>query len=77
MSLTPEHYRLILDSLSEGVCTVDLEWRITIVNAQAQRLTGVSAEEALKLSFGVLFHCELCECATLLSGVRSSGEPII
>lgn len=76
MSLSHEQYRLVLDSLSEGVCTLDREWRITSFNAQAQRLTGVGGEEALQLSFGELFDCEICECATLLSGVMSSGTPI-
>jgi PAS domain S-box-containing protein len=76
MRLSSEHYRLILDSLSEGVCTVDRDWTITSFNAQAQALTGVTAEEAMKLSFGELFHCEVCECATLLSGVMASGHSI-
>ncbi|NLF86523.1 MAG: PAS domain-containing protein, partial [Lentisphaerae bacterium] len=76
MALSPEQYRRVLDSLSEGVCTVAPDWTITSFNAQAQTLTGVSQEEALKLSFGELFHCEVCECATLLAGVMTSGTPI-
>ena len=73
MSLSDDQYRLLLDSLSEGVCTVDRDWNITSFNLSAQRLTGVTGEEALKRSFGDLFHCEACECASLLSGVMSSG----
>lgn len=69
-------YRLILDSLSEGVCAVDREWRVTTFNRAAQELTGVSAEEALGISFGELFHCEICECSALLSGVMETGKPI-
>lgn len=74
--LNPDQYRLILDSLSEGVCTVDHDWDITSFNRAAQRLTGVSEEEALKLSFGDLFRCEVCECQSLLAGVMESGEAI-
>ncbi len=76
MPLSPEQYRLVLDSLSEGVCTVDLDWMITSFNTQAQALTGVTSEEAVKLSFGELFNCQVCECATLLSGVMTTGMPI-
>jgi PAS domain S-box-containing protein len=64
--LSPEQYGFVLDSLSEGVCTVDRTWAITSFNRSAQALTGVSVEEALGLSFGDLFHCEVCECASLL-----------
>ncbi len=76
MGLSPEQYKHVLDSLSEGVCTVDLEWNITSFNAQAQALTQVTQSEALGLSFGELFSCQVCECATLLSGVMTSGEAI-
>ena len=44
-------YRLILDSLSEGVCTVDRDWTITYFNRAAERLTGVPVEEALGSNF--------------------------
>jgi PAS domain S-box-containing protein len=76
MRLSDDQYRLLLDSLSEGVCTVDHDWAVTSFNQTAQQLTGVSGEEALRLSFGDLFHCEVCECATLLSRVMSTGEPL-
>ncbi len=76
MQLSTEHYRLILDSLSEGVCTVNREWQITSFNRQAQNLTGVLAEEALKLAFGDIFQCKVCECQSLLAGVMATGTPL-
>ena len=76
MALSAEQYRLVLDSLSEGVCTVSPDWKITGFNAQAEVLTGVARQEALGLTFDELFQCEVCECATLLAGVMSSGTPI-
>jgi PAS domain S-box-containing protein len=75
-TLSPEQYRLILDSLSEGVCTVDREWTITSFNRQAQLLFGVSEAEAVGQPFAELFHCEVCECQTLLAGVMASGAPV-
>lgn len=73
---SPEQYKLILDSLSEGVCTVDLQWQITSFNRQAELLTGVTEHEALALTFGELFDCQVCECATLLSSVMTSGKEL-
>ncbi len=74
--LDSDQYRLILDSLAEGVCTVDRDWNITSFNRAAQELTGVSAAEALKLSFGDIFRCEVCECQAILSGVLEKGEAV-
>jgi len=37
----------ILDSVNEGVFTVDLDWRITAFNKAAERITGVSREVAI------------------------------
>ena len=39
--------KVILDSINEGVFTVDNAWRITEFNHAAQRITGVSRAEAL------------------------------
>jgi PAS domain S-box-containing protein len=74
--ISSEQYKLILDSLSEGVCTVNRDWKITSFNRQAQALTGVPEAEALGLLFGDLFQCEVCECQALLSGVMATGKPI-
>jgi PAS domain S-box-containing protein len=75
-NIAADHYRLILDSLSEGVCTVDRRWNITSFNQAAQELTGVSGEESQRMRFGDIFSCDICECQFLLSGVMDSGEPI-
>ena len=69
-------YRLILDSLSEGVCTVDRDWTITYFNRAAERLTGVPVEEALGSNFVELFKGEACECHALLAQVMESGRPL-
>lgn len=74
--LRSEQYKLILDSLSEGVCTVDRDWNITSYNRAAQELTGYTAEEAVQFSFGDIFRCEVRECQLLMAGVMESGEAI-
>ena len=45
--LIGEHHNIILDSIEEGVFTVDLDWRITSFNRSAEKITGVSKEEAM------------------------------
>lgn len=38
---------VILDSISEGVFTVDLDWRITFFNRAAEEITGIGRGEAI------------------------------
>lgn len=40
-------YRQIVNTASEGICVADEEFRITFVNAQAQKMFGYSEEEML------------------------------
>ncbi|OPY01065.1 MAG: Blue-light-activated protein [Syntrophorhabdus sp. PtaB.Bin184] len=40
-------YRQIVNTASEGICVADEEFRITFVNAQAQKMFGCSEEEML------------------------------
>ncbi|MBW2529686.1 MAG: sigma 54-interacting transcriptional regulator [Deltaproteobacteria bacterium] len=48
MTTPPEQlYPLILDSIADGVFTVDAEFRLTSLNAEAERITGVSREHAI------------------------------
>ena len=45
--LKPAPRDVILDSINEGVFTVDAEWRITEFNRAAERITGVSRKGAI------------------------------
>ena len=42
-----EHHPAILDSIADGVFTVDLNWRITSFNKAAEEITGIGREEAI------------------------------
>lgn len=53
--------QVILDSLSEGVFTVDPDWRITSFNRSAEEITGVSRNEALGQLCSDVLHSTLCE----------------
>ncbi len=66
----------ILDSINEGVFTVDDRWRITSFNRAAERITGVPRAEALGRSCCDVFHADICENACALRRTRESGEPV-
>ena len=40
-----------MESISDGVFTVDGEWRVTSFNRAAEKITGVPRKEAIKQSF--------------------------
>ena len=45
-----ESHGVILDSINDGVFTVDREWKITSFNRAAERITGVKRQEAVGTS---------------------------
>jgi PAS domain S-box-containing protein len=69
--------RVILDSLNEGVFTVDLEWHVTCFNRAAQQITGISRREALGRTCAEVLRADVCEKACALRRTMSSGRPIV
>ncbi len=67
----------ILDSVADGVFTVDTEWRITSFNAAAERITGVRREDALMRQCCDVFRASICESECALRQTRQSGQPIV
>jgi PAS domain S-box-containing protein len=51
----------ILDSLGEGVITVDKDFRVTFFNRAAELITGYKRKEVSGRLCKVVFDCELCE----------------
>ncbi len=67
----------ILDSINEGVFTVDLDWRITTFNRAAEQITGVPREEALGRACCDVFHADVCETDCTLRRTLSLGKPLM
>ncbi|MEJ2097138.1 MAG: PAS domain-containing protein [Deltaproteobacteria bacterium] len=44
---TGRHYEIILNSIADGVLTVDLDFRITSFNAAAEKITGIKKQQAV------------------------------
>ncbi|NPV25875.1 MAG: sigma 54-interacting transcriptional regulator [Firmicutes bacterium] len=73
----PSHLETILDSIADGIFTVDLDWRITSFNRAAERITGMSREEAVgKMCFEV-FHANICQANCALKETLATGREII
>jgi PAS domain S-box-containing protein len=69
--------RTILDSITDGVFTVDADWRITFFNRAAQRITGVPRESAIGRRCAEVFRASICESACALAQTIQSGRPIV
>jgi PAS domain S-box-containing protein len=71
------YLNIILDSIADGVFTVDNDWKITSFNRAAEKITGAAREEALgKLCYEV-FHASICETDCALHRTMESGKSVI
>lgn len=52
---------IILESISEGVFTVDNQWHITSFNRAAEKITGVPRKEAIGKHCWEVFRSNMCE----------------
>jgi len=68
---------VILDSINEGVFTVDLDWRITAVNRAAERITGISRKDALGQACCDVFYANICEKNCALRQTFNSGRQTV
>ena len=68
---------VILESISDGVFTVDRDWRITSFNRAAEEITGVKRREALGHPCSEVFRASMCEADCALRATMESGKPII
>ncbi|THB70218.1 MAG: PAS domain S-box protein [Gammaproteobacteria bacterium] len=67
----------ILESISDGVFTVDLDWRITSFNRAAAEITGVSKDEAIGRLCSEVFCSDMCESACALRKTFRTQKPVI
>ncbi|MDX9763102.1 MAG: sigma 54-interacting transcriptional regulator [Desulfomonilia bacterium] len=67
----------ILESISDGVFTVDAKWRITSFNRAAEEITGIPRDEALGRFCSEVFRSSMCETDCALRRTLASGKPVI
>ena len=74
----PSHVtEIILDSISDGVFTVDHAWRITSFNRAAERITRIPREEALGKHCWEVFRSNMCETDCALRRTMKQGKAFV
>jgi PAS domain S-box-containing protein len=82
MKCTPENQtQIILDSIADGVFTVDREWRVTSFNRAAEKITNIKKKDAIGRYCWDVFRASICEgrCAlrqTMETGAALVNQPI-
>ena len=72
-----ERFEIILNSITDGVYTVDLDWRITSFNLAAEKITGISKQEAIGQACFEVLRSSVCEKECMLRKTLATGKPII
>ena len=67
----------ILESISDGVFTVDADWRITSFNRAAEAITGIRRHDAIGKPCSDVFRASMCETDCALRHTVKTGKPII
>jgi PAS domain S-box-containing protein len=73
----PDTAQVILDSITDGVFTVDRSWRITSFNRAAETITGVPRDEAIGSLCCDVFRANICEDACAIRATIASGRPVV
>jgi len=68
---------VILNSITEGVFTVDSNWHITSFNQAAEEITGIPCEKALGQKCSDILRADVCETDCALRETMGTGKPII
>ncbi len=67
----------ILESISDGVFTVDSSWHITSFNKAAERIIGIRKKDAIGKLCHEVFKSNMCESECPLRKTMKTGKPII
>ncbi len=74
----PDHVTdIILESISDGVFTVDKEWRITSFNHAAEEITGIQRDEAIGKECREVFRSNICEKNCALRRTMKEGKRFV
>jgi len=68
---------IILESISDGVFTVDHEWRIMSFNRAAEEITGVPRQEAIGRFCWEVFRSNMCEGDCALRRTMKEGRSFV
>lgn len=66
----------ILNSLAEGVLTVDKDFKVNFFNRAAEQITGYSKEDVIGQFCKYVFKCELCKSKCPIGIVLETGNDL-
>ncbi|MFW6253744.1 MAG: sigma-54 interaction domain-containing protein [Chitinivibrionales bacterium] len=69
------HNSIILDSIADGVFTVDNDWNVTSFNGAAEKIIGISRRDAMGRKCWEVFHADVCEKSCTLRKTLKTGTP--
>lgn len=72
----PRFFRVILNSVADGVFTVDSDRIITSFNRAAERITGVPAAKAIGKKCYDVFHSDICQNCPLRATLQTGHEEV-
>lgn len=72
-----DEQNIILDSIADGVFSVDKDWRISSFNRAAEKITGVSRKDAVGQLCKDVLKADICERNCCLRATMRTGKPIV
>jgi len=75
--LSPERVATILDSIADGVFTVDRQWNVTSFNRAAEKITGISRQQAIGQKCFDVLRANICQGSCALRETIESGRQLI
>ncbi len=72
-----EERDVILESITEGVFTIDSDWRITSFNRAAEEIIGIPREKAIGRQCSDILRADVCETGCALRETMETGKSII
>ncbi len=76
-SISLDSTEIILESISDGVFTINKEWQIISFNRAAEEITGINRKEAIGKQCSEVFRASICETECALKYTMETGLPII
>jgi len=67
----------ILESISDGVFTVDREWHVSSFNRAAELITGIPREDAIGRRCSEVFRASMCETDCALRHTMDTGTAVV
>ena len=69
-----DFFQPILDSVADGIFTIDKRRRITSFNRAAERITGFTRDEAIGNLCHEVFHASICQNSCALEEALKTGK---